>query len=233
LVWRERGDLRVGAKHHRREAGLGGKRGVDDFGYGVSDIHAVRIAIRGASVERGVEVWAVLAFDTVPPRRALFELVVHRVIFLLLPPVAHAALQQIRTARLHVAEDERPCFPGRAHLPAVVVVLWLSTVVLPVVGIGALGLIMLRVVRTPDCLKEEHVEDLILRDAMNQLNLDVMLRVSETTLAHVLALLERIRVVRTELSLVLVHMIQLLDAVVRFWTGISSTAAFRPLAEFY
>jgi len=80
----------------------------------------------------------------------------------------------------------------------------LPSVILPVVGVDAEGLVVLgEVERTPDCFEVEHVEILVVLVVMDQLDDDVVLAVGEGAERSVLALFEVVGIEGAELGFVL------------------------------
>jgi hypothetical protein len=92
----------------------------------------------------------------------------------------------------------------------------LAAVVLPVVRVDAEGFVVPReIIRAPHRLVVEHIEVRIKRVVVNQLDLDVLLRVRKRAVLPILALVGSVGVVAAELGLVFVGLVELLDAVMR------------------
>lgn len=92
---------------------------------------------------------------------------------------------------------------------------WFSSQVLPVVSIDTSFLVMVFTPGTPDRLKIKHVEVSVFRlNRVQQVDSNFFLRVSEGTHLSVLAIFHVVRIVLTELGLVLFRVIKLLYSVV-------------------
>lgn len=160
-------------------------------------------------VVRAVRLFAVGAVLT------LLRLQEVRVVFLLLPPVTVSALVLIR-ATLLVRADKVVHLPVRTHLALVSECGGSSAEVLPIMSVHAdLAVVVVFSVRTPHCLKQEHVEvhvDMVLFD---QLDGELPVTVSERAEFLIVAWgSPRLEIRRAKLCLVLVGVVELLDTVV-------------------
>ena len=145
--------------------------------------------------------------------RALLDLKLHGVVLELLPTVALCtALLQLAAA--FVIHDILLLFPVGTCYWVIAVLVRLSPVVLPVVGVNAEGLIVLRDVEWASFgLEEEHIEVLIVVVVMKQFDINLLLGVREGAVLPILTLIDVVGVVRAELFLVSIGPVKLLNPV--------------------
>lgn len=103
-------------------------------------------------------VWAV-RFVTRLRLLACMNLIVERMIFLLLPPMSALTSVLVLAAIYGIVLNECLHLPVGALLLIIIVKVWLSAIVLPIVSVDA-GIPGMRgiTVGTPNCLEVEHVE---------------------------------------------------------------------------
>lgn len=151
--------------------------------------------------------------------------------FALLPTVALGAIEGLRTAAL-VVQDYLVILPSFAWGVIIHVFVGASAEILPIVGIDAQSLVMLREVEwTPDCLVVEHVEVVVEVVVVDQVDYDLMFAMREGTVVKVFAVVGVVREKGTELGLVFVRVVEHLDDVMAPWTLIAFGAFEVLLAE--
>ena len=150
----------------------------------------------------------VLLFSIIAENR----LVDHRVEYLLFPSMV-LSTEGLQGASLLVLANKVASLPSLTDLKGIVQEqMWLSAEILPVVGITALGLVVLGAERTPLSFEVKHVELLVARHLVDQGSFNVQLSVSEAAVLLVLALVEGLG---AEFGLVLLNVVQSLNLVVR------------------
>lgn len=111
------------------------------------DSHVVRrMVVRTVRFRTGLQVFAFFEFEEV------------RVVLLLFPPVTILALVLVYTS-FCIAHYEVVCFPVGTHFLHVTKNSWLSSIILPIMGVNADFAVMVVVsVRAPYSLEVVHVE---------------------------------------------------------------------------
>jgi hypothetical protein len=103
--------------------------------------------------------------------------------------------------------------------------LWLPSKILPIMCINTLVPLMISfVVWTPYCFEMKHVEIWIFFELVNQFYRYFSFVVCKRTIVTIVAFTSPIYVWCTELGLIFVRMIELLDSVVRFFAPIAFLA---------
>lgn len=148
--------------------------------------------------------------------RARLDLVVPGVVLQLLPAVAVLAGKLV-LAPVAVVDDVVVGLPVRAGNRVIEIDVRLSPVVLPVMRVDAEGLIVLRQIEgAPNGFEVEHVEVIVVLEVVDQLDDDIVFAVREAAVSAIVAVLDVVRVVGAELSLVLIRLVELLHSVMRF-----------------
>jgi hypothetical protein len=139
---------------------------------------------------------------------ALLRLVYQGVILLFLPPMTLQA-SSLELAPFLILADESACLPVGAQLWwSVVKQIRLPSEVLPIVRVVTQCLVVVIVEGTPFCFEIKHEEVSIFAHYMDQPALNVAHRMSKRTVLPIVALVQHMREVSAELSLVLLNVVQ-------------------------
>ena len=144
---------------------------------------------------------------------AWLSLIEHRVILLLLPPVAILTTGLV-WATFRILGDEETGFPMRAQLVRVLENVGFSSEVLPIMRINALGLIVLFVVRAPLGFEVVNPEVVVTIHRMDKSRLQALGRVGKRTVVTILTLADLLRVPSAIFGFVLLRMINRFDTIV-------------------
>ena len=146
---------------------------------------------------------------------------VARVILLLFPAVAVSASVLVLAA-VWVCTDEVFYFPILAEVFLVVVQLWLSSQVLPVVCVNTHFFVVILAPWTPGCFEVENVKIWVFGlHLVQHVDGDFILGVSKSTHFSVLAILHVVRVGLTKLTFIFFGVVEFFDSIVSLETGIA------------
>ena len=171
-----------------------------------------------------VVVWAV-RLDTWCAVIAFIRLIIIGMEFLLLPTMAETAFKLIWTA-LTITCDNISGRPVGAQFFGIREYLRFSPEILPIVRINAnVPLMIILVIRTPNCFEMVQVEIGITSEIFNQFNSDFFTWMSERAELSIFTFVSCAGVIRrAEFGLVFVRMVKLFNTVMREWTLFSVCA---------
>ncbi len=151
-----------------------------------------------------------------------------------LPAVTHCTVLHL-VAPFIITGNKSSTFPLYAHFLTVGKHRRIPPEVLPVMGIRALGLVVLLVNGAPFCLKKEHVEVPVFRQVFNEPHFQIVVAVGERTVFTVLTFVSVLSEIKAELSFVFLDVVKSLGAVVRAVAVIvfRASVAFLVLAELW
>ena len=184
---------------------------------GPSSVHRQKLKVwvyRETTVHFWMIIWAMVLL-ALPMLLARINFVIARMILLLFPPVTVSASVLILTA-VWVAPDEVFNFPILAKLFLIIVHLWFSPQVLPVVSVDTIFLVMVLTPWTPCRLKVKDVKVWILwLHQVKQIDCYLLLRVRKSTHLAIFTIFHIMWISLAELTFILFWMVELLDPIVR------------------
>lgn len=156
--------------------------------------------------------WALKLFLAWTSIWTFMGLIIVRVVVLLLPSMRMLTLF-LQWTSLKVVTDERTWFPVRTEVTIVLKQMRLPPEILPIMCVHTLCLIVFMCEGTPFCFELIQVESLILLPGMNNVDLDLISRVSEWTELLILTVMQIMGEVGAELGFILMGMVEPLHVI--------------------
>ncbi len=158
---------------------------------------------------------------------------VKRMVFLFFPPMRVFA-PVLMFAAVSIGWNKVLCFPIWALVFFIVINMRFSSEILPVVGIyTSVSRMRSITVRTPYCLKMEHVEILIFLKLIKKIYSNFGFRVRKSTHVPIVATFNLSRVSLTKLNFIFFRMIELLYSIVRSRASVTIRALLIWLATYH